>query len=133
MFRSLFSREGALTGAPAARRVKTYSAQSGYVYRYYYQGHRPFRRGGAAGTEFVFSVSADPRVWRPAGVRIAGSAVAAWQKSHQRELSPAEVYALAKMTLFQAFDEISDPAHMPGHVHASEAEIEVIALKLGFE
>ena len=59
--------------------------------------------------------------------------MAAWQKSHQRELSPTEVYALAKMTLFQAFDEISDPAHMPGHVHASEAEIEVIALKLGFE
>jgi len=133
VFRSLFSREGALTGAPAVRRVKTYSAQCGHVYRYCYQGHRPFRRGGAAGTEFVFRVSADHRAWRPAGIRIAGSAVAAWQKSHQRELSPTEVYALAKMILFQAFDEISDPAHMPGHVHASEAEIEVIALKLGFE
>ena len=130
VLRGLFSRKGALTGAPAVRRVKTYSAQSGYVYRYFYQGHRPTRRRGAAGTEFVFSVSADRRAWRPAGI---GIAVAVWQKSHQRELSSTEVYALAKMALFQAFDECSDPARMPREVHVSAADIEAIASKLGFE
>ena len=35
MFRSLFSRKDApLAGAPAVRRLKTYSARSGYVYQY---------------------------------------------------------------------------------------------------
>jgi hypothetical protein len=127
----LFSRKGALTGAPAARRVKTYSALSGYVYRYYYQGRRPFRPGGA-GTEFVFSVSADGRAWRPASIMIAGAAMAAWQNAHQRELSSTEVYALAKMALFRAFDERAHPAHMQGDVRVSEADIEAIAATLGF-
>ncbi|MGA3099438.1 MAG: hypothetical protein ABSF25_23540 [Bryobacteraceae bacterium] len=133
MLRDWFSRKGALTGAPAVRRVKTYSAQSGFVYQYYYQGRRPFRSGGAAGTEFVFSVSADRRAWRPAAIRMAGSAVAAWQNAHQRELSSAETYALAKMALFQAFDERPDPARMKADVHVSEADIEAIAATLGFD
>jgi len=133
VFRNLFSRQNALTGAPAVRRIKTYSAQSGFVYRYYYQGHRPFRQGGAAATEFVFGVSADRRAWGPVGIRIAASAVAAWEKSHQRELSVTEVYALAKMALFQAFDEQSNPAHMRGAAAVSEADIEAIASTLGFE
>lgn len=115
------------------RRVKTYSARSGYVYQYYYQGHRPFRSGGAAGTEFVFSVSADRRAWGPAGILIASSAVAAWQNAHERELSSTEVYALAKMALFQAFDERSNPAHMKGDVRVSEVDIEAIAATLGFD
>jgi hypothetical protein len=133
VWRWLFSQKGALTGAPAVRRVKTYSARSGYVYQYFYQGRRPFRPDGAAGTEFVFGVSAEGRVWSPAGITIGGSAVAAWQKSHQRELSSTEVYALAKMALFQAFDECSNPAHMKGDVHVSEAVIEAIAAELGFD
>jgi hypothetical protein len=133
LLRRLFSRRGALTGAPAVRRVKTYSAQSGFVYQYYYQGRRPFGLGGAAGTEFVFSVSADRRAWRPAGIVIAGAAVAAWRNAHQRELSSTEMYALAKMALFQAFDERSDPARMKGDVRVSEADIEAIAATLGFE
>lgn len=115
------------------RRIKTYSAQSGFVYRYHYLGHRPFRQGGAAGTEFVFGVSADRRAWGPVGIRIAASAVAAWEKSRLRELSATEVYALAKMALFQAFDEQSNPAHMQADVHVSEADMEAIASTLGFE
>jgi hypothetical protein len=129
----LFSRKAALTGGPAAPRVKTYCARSGYVYQYYYQGRRPFGRGGAAGTEFVFRVSADRRAWRSAGIRIAGAAVAAWQSARQRELSATEIYALAKLALFQAFDECPDPAHMRADVHVSEADIEALAATLGFE
>ena len=115
------------------RRAKTYSAQSGYVYQYYYQGRRPFGPGGAGGTEFVFNVSADGHAWRPTSILIAGAAVAAWQSAHRRELSSTEVYALAKMSLFQAFDERANPAHMKGDVHVSEADIEAIASTLGFE
>ena len=115
------------------RRVKTYSASSGYVYQYYYQGRRSCRPGGAAGTEFVFSVSAGRCAWRPAGILIAGSAVAAWQNAHQREISSTEMYALAKMALFRAFDELSDPARMQGDVPVGEADIEAIAATLGFD
>jgi hypothetical protein len=53
MFRRFFAPKPVpLSGAPAIRRMKTYSAQSGYVYQYFYEVQRP-------GTEFVFSVSAD--------------------------------------------------------------------------
>ena len=51
----------------------------------------------------------------------------------QRELSSTEVYALAKMALFQAFDERANPAHMKGDVRVSEAHIEALAATLGFE
>ena len=45
MFRSLFSRKDEpLAGAPPVRRLKTYSARSGYVYQYRYQGSRPSSR-----------------------------------------------------------------------------------------
>ena len=60
MLRNFFTRKPVpLTGAPAVRRLKSYSAQSGYVYQYFYEGQRPFRSGGESGVEFVFTLSAD--------------------------------------------------------------------------
>src|SRR5438067_10287353 len=101
MFRKWFlKKEAPLTGAPSVRRLKTYSAQSGYVYRYHYEGQRPFRSGGESGTEFVFSISADRKTWRPTGVLLGDSAVAGWESAHARELSGTERYAVAKMALF---------------------------------
>ena len=41
------------------RRQKTYSAESGYVYQYFYEGQRAATRDGDAGAEYVFNVSAD--------------------------------------------------------------------------
>jgi len=57
--RLVSKKEAPLTGAPAVRRQKTYSAESGYVYQYYYEGQRPASRDGSSGIEFVFNVSAD--------------------------------------------------------------------------
>ena len=37
-------KDAPLTGAPAVRRQKTYSAESGYVYQYFYEGQRPAAR-----------------------------------------------------------------------------------------
>ena len=66
MFRGFFSRKStALTGAPPVRRMKSYSAQSGYVYQYYYEGQRLFRHGPDHGTEFVFSLSPDRKAGTP--------------------------------------------------------------------
>ena len=94
-----------LTGAPAVRRMKTYSAQTGYVYQYYYQGQRPFLSGGESGLEFVFEISSDRKAWNLISVRAADSAIRSWEQTHRRELSSTERYAVAKMALFQAFDE----------------------------
>jgi hypothetical protein len=50
MLRNFFSKKPLpLTGAPAVRRLKSYSAQSGYVYQYFYEGQRPFHSGGESG------------------------------------------------------------------------------------
>ena len=127
MFRSFFSRKpAALTGAPAVRRLKTYSAQSGYVYQYFYEGHRPFRAAGESGTEYVFSVSADAKNWHPASVMLADAAVSAWETAHERQLSSTERYAVAKLALFQAFDERPLPAQMKENVSVRAADIEGI-------
>ncbi len=116
------ARPAPLTGAPTVRRLKTYSAQSGYVYQYFYEGQRD-SRGGAA-TEFVFSVSADRTKYFPAPVIVAASAVAAWERAHGRELSSTERYAIAKMALFSAFDERESPAAMKAAVDVDSAAVE---------
>ncbi len=89
-----------LAGAPAVRRLKTYSAASGYVYQYFYEGHR--------GTEYVFQVSADRRTYFSVTVLLSEAALQACP----RELNSTERYAVAKMALFQAFDERAAPDEM---------------------
>jgi hypothetical protein len=132
VFRSFFSKKPlALSGTPAVRRLKTYSAQSGYAYQYFYEGHRPFRPGGESGTEFVFSVSADRKSWQSARVLLGDDAVHAWQRAHGRELSSTERYAIAKMSLFQAFDDRPSPAQMQDEVRARTADVEAIVESLG--
>ena len=39
-------------------------------------------------------------------VFVSQKAMAAWRAAHARELDPSEQYALAKMRLFRAFDEL---------------------------
>ena len=132
MFRSFFSKKSvALSGTPAVRRLKTYSAQSGYAYQYFYEGHRPFRSAGESGTEFVFSICADRKSWHTTGVRLSDGAIRAWQTAHLRELSSTEQYAIAKMSLFQAFDERPQPAQMKDEVRVRNADVEAIVESLG--
>lgn len=114
-----------LQGAPAVRRQKTYSAQSGYVYVYYYQGCRTAERGRGQGIQFVFEVTADRKTSFSVPVFLAASATEAWERTH-RELSSAERYAIAKMALFQAFDERPDPARMRQEVVVRSADAELI-------
>ena len=110
-WRGLFSRiqkdAVPLTGAPRVRRQKSYSAQSGYVYQYHYEGHRPLAAG--KGTEYVFEVSADRKTSEPVSVHVRDEALETWERESGRNLSPTERYAIAKMALFQAFDERETP------------------------
>jgi hypothetical protein len=128
IFQKLFAKKPApLSGVPAVRRQKTYSAQSGYVYQYFYDGNR----GDALETEYVFTVSGDRKEWRPVSVRIAGEALRAWEQEHARTLSSTEQYAIAKMALFQAFDERTSPAEMKEDIRVRQADVETIMDGLG--
>jgi hypothetical protein len=132
LFGKFFStKHAALSGAPPVRRLKTYSAQSGYVYQYYYEGHRPYRAADHSGTEFVFNISADRKIWRPTSVRVGDRAVAAWEAAHARQLSTTERYAIAKIALFQAFDERSTPSLMKEDVLVRCADVDAIVETLG--
>ncbi len=122
-----------LTGAPAVRRQKTYSGQSGYVYQYYYEGHRPYKRDGKSGTEYVFDVSADRKTSMAVSVLVSDAALEDWQGRHARALQSSEQYAIAKMALFQAFDERPSPAAMSAAVQVRAADVEAILIGLGIE
>jgi hypothetical protein len=92
------------------RRVKTYSAASGYVYQYQFQDVKPARRGPIAGNEYVYYVSADRKRMFPIKILVDRASLDSWMKKTGRALTGTEEYAVAKMRLFQAFDEIEDPA-----------------------
>lgn len=135
MFRRLFasfSKPNPLTGAPVTPRLKTYSAQSGYIYHYLYEGRRAFGPNDASGTEFVFRVSADRKSWFFVPVRLAEAELAGWQAAHARELSSAERYAIAKLALFQAFDERA-LERIGEAVRVRSADLDCIAETLGLE
>ena len=122
-----------LTGAPGIRRQKTYSGQSGYVYQYYYEGHRPYKRDRNMGTEYVFAVSGDRKTSIAVSVLVSDTAVEDWQSRHGRTLYASERYAIAKMALFQAFDERPNPAAMSADVLVRAADVEAILIALGIE
>jgi hypothetical protein len=122
-----------LTGAPAVRRQKTYSAQSGYVYQYYYEGRRPYARASDSGTEYVFDVSADRKTSFAASVLVSDGAVAQWEARHGRALTSTDRYAIAKMSLFQAFDERARPESMRETILARPADVEAILASLDID
>jgi hypothetical protein len=99
-------KEPELKGAPGVPRTKTYSADTGYVYQYIYKGYRKFTES-TAGTDYVFAVSRDRSAVFPATIRLTIAGLAGCAEITGREILAAEQYALAKMTLFAAFDRIA--------------------------
>ncbi len=97
----------------AVRRVKSYSASSGYVYQYcFYEVNRITHEGVPAG-EFVYAVSADRKTTFPLRIVVVQAALDAWAQANGRALTSSEEYAVAKMRLFQAFDEGEVPVTAP--------------------
>src|SRR3954452_18351391 len=126
-------KDAPLTGAPAVRRQKTYSAESGYVYQYFYEGQRAAEREGSAGAQYVFSVSSDRKSSVAVSVFLSEGALGSWQIEHGRQLGSTERYAVAKMALFQAFDRREDPSRMSEEVRVMAEDVEAIlaALDIG--
>jgi|SRR5579862_5859284 len=91
-----------------AHRIKSYSAATGFVYQYCFVEVQKARRGLTLGTEYVYVVSVDRHENFPLSVFVKQSAAEKWARTHDRKLSGTEEYAVAKMRLFQAFDEVEN-------------------------
>jgi len=126
---ALRSKRELLTGAPAIRRQKTYSADSGYVYQYHYQGSR----GIADGREYVFMVTAGRRSEFPVTVSLRESALQPWQRHHGRDLTGPERFAVAKLSMKRAFDERESPDLMRDAVQPDSTAVEEILTSLGVD
>jgi hypothetical protein len=97
----------------AVRRVKSYSASNGYVYQYcFYEVNRITYEDGPAG-EFIYAISADRKTTFPLRIVVVQTALEAWAQANGRALTSSEEYAVAKMRLFQAFDEGEVPVTAP--------------------
>jgi len=112
-----------LRGARPVRREKTYSAENGYVYQYYYEGYRASRGRDEPGDDHVFSVTSDRTTRFPATVFLSRRVVETWERENGRELNATEHYALVKMRLFQAFDDETQLAPDSPAVVVSQADV----------
>jgi len=119
----------------AVRRIKTYSAADGLVYQYYfYEGNRASRDGNPGG-EFTYIISADRKANFPFKIFVKQAALESWAQQNGRALTSSEEYAVAKMRLFQAFDEgmvqAPAPGHLPAGVGVDETNLEELLGQLG--
>lgn len=89
----------------AVRRVKSYSAANGYVYQYFFYEVNRIRVNGSPVGEFIYAISADRKTTFALRILVEQSALEAWAAVNGRRLTSSEEYAIAKMRLFQAFDE----------------------------
>jgi hypothetical protein len=88
-------------GPGAPRRLKTYSAESGYVWEYFFTGQD--------GATYRFEASATRKDFRAIAVEVDRPAL---RLAAQREMGAVEEYAVAKMSLLRAFDRY-EPDQLP--------------------
>lgn len=91
------------------RRIKSYSAANGYVYQYYFFEVNRIPYEGSPAGEFVYAISADRKTTFGLRIVVRQSALDDWARANGRALTSSEEYAVAKMRLFQAFDEGTVP------------------------
>src|ERR1700730_6084439 len=106
------------------RRIKSHSAATGYVYQYYFYEVEKKRRGLSAGTEYVYMVSVDRHHVFPVRIFVAKDALDQWSVRTGQQLTGTEEYAVAKMRLFQAFDEIENLATTPPDLTVDDSNLE---------
>src|ERR1700730_13653600 len=114
----------------AVRRVKSYSAATGYVYQYYFYEVEKGRRGSSAGTEYVYMVSMDRQHVFPLRIFVQHDALEKWSARTGQKLTGTEEYAVAKMRLFQAFDEIEGLAAKPPDLTVDSSNLESLLSQL---
>ena len=92
---------------------------SGYVYEYLYQGYLD----APESRTHVFRTTADRKIWFEMQVAVEEDGIEAWQRSQGRILNTAERYAVAKLALFEAFDERATPEAMRERVRVPGSRI----------
>jgi len=107
------------------RRLKTYTAQTGYVYQYYFVGQRDALASDpeAPATEYIFDVTSDRKTMFAVSIFLSPRAVEAWSVARGRTLTQPECYAAAKLRLMQGFDEIADMLQSGRRLRVDAAEI----------
>ena len=116
-----------------ARRSKFYAAETGTAYSYVFSGSRRVTRpeGQGPGYDYVFIVTADQGAPFVLRVFISGRGLAAWRESEGRELDSNEIYAVSKICLFRAFDEIEGLRHHSLNLLVDETNIRELLAPLG--
>ena len=119
----------------AIRRVKTYTAQTGYVYQYYFVGKRPAIDSDpeAPSTEFIFDVTSDRKTIFAVSIFLRPEALSAWAMKRGRTLGESEQYAAVKLRLMQAFDEIPDMLNHGRRLRLESDELPVLLDSIGVE
>ncbi|HSH17185.1 MAG TPA: hypothetical protein VLD18_14180 [Verrucomicrobiae bacterium] len=114
--------------------MKSYSAATGYVYQYYFYEVEKSRRGSAAGNEYTYMVSADRKNVFPLRIFVRRDALDRLGNATGRSLTGTEEYAVAKMRLFQAFDEMENLAkgavEAPPELQVDESNLESLLAAL---
>jgi hypothetical protein len=87
------------------RRIKTYSAENGRVYQYQFHGIEQRERDGDARAEYTYYATEDRTTMHAVRVTVMRDALKRWSDANRRVLTGTEEYALAKMRLFEGFDE----------------------------
>ena len=112
------------------RRIKSYSAATGYVYQYQFQDVHPVIEGSASGNEYVYYVSADRKTMFPIRIFVPRDSVKRWSRKTGRALTGTEEYAVAKMRLFQALDEIEEFAKTRPKLTVNESNLGALLERL---
>jgi hypothetical protein len=107
------------------RRVKTHTAQTGYVYQYYFVGQRVALSSDpeSPATEYIFDVTSDRKTTYAVSVFLGPPAIEAWSAARGRALSQPECYAAVKLRLMQGFDEITDMLQSGRRLRVEATEI----------
>jgi hypothetical protein len=113
-----------------AHRVKSYSAATGYVYQYYFYEVEKLKRGAAEGTEYVYMASVDRKHVFPVRIFVSKKALEKASEHTGREFTGTEEYAVAKMRLFQAFDEVEELSAKTPDLRVDESNLEALLSQL---
>ena len=113
-----------------ARRVKSYSSEAGYVYQYQFHEVKPVVHDGVAGNEYIYYVSADRKTMFPIRILVRADAMERHGARIGRKLTGTEEYAVAKMRLFQAFDETENLTAAPPELLVDSSNLEGLLAQL---
>ncbi len=92
-----------LRGMPAVRRLKSYQADTGFTWSYYYEGFRELA-SPVSGRAYEFALQNANTPPRRLAVVIPDSTCSTMAEQVGREIAARELYALAKMHLFSVLD-----------------------------